>query len=464
MNDLARLQGLHERHKTLRPDAILTPDGPRRDVEVVVDNKIITAIRPLSDQMDSYVIDMPGTVIVPGIIDTHHHVDESFAKAISFGEPAQMWKRVWVPLGAAMTVEDYFVAAKWTFMEALRGGFTTLVDSAQRDLQQTEAILQAADDVGIRLMSSAGINDRFVVEGAVPSAAEVRHGLERHLDLCSKFSRVHPSVACGTIESTSGPMLALVAAFSRETDVCFQVHANEHTAEIQHSLEHFGCRPLQHLDVNEALGPTTLIAHATLVTPSEIRMLCDTGTSISYNPVASAWKGNSVAPALDMIERGIPVGLGTDGTRNDAFRLLDAAEFAQRLTHGVEKDDFSCGAGYVWFDAATRGGARATGLNNITGSIEVGKRADLLILASRMLETQPSWDLEWELVRLYDRNSILATLIDGEPVLLNGQLRCGDPTYFIDEYIQRAQEAVHRSDIRQIHGPSASIRTSSFRR
>ena len=94
-------------------------------------------------------------------------------------------------------------------------------------------------------------------------------------------------------------------------------------------------RPLELLAHLGALGPQVLVAHATLVTPSELNLLRETDTAVSYNPVASQWKGNAVAPAQLMAALGIRFGLGTDATRSDAFRLMDAAEAAQKLAFGL---------------------------------------------------------------------------------------------------------------------------------
>ncbi|MFG3756879.1 hypothetical protein, partial [Klebsiella pneumoniae] len=90
-----------------------------------------------------------------------------------------------------------------------------------------------------------------------------------------------------------------------------------------------------------------LLAHATLITPAELAMLRSTDAAVAYNPVASAWKGNAVAPAVLMDAMGIRFGLGTDGTRSDAFRLLDAAEAAQRYAFGLSIGDSSCGGGWT---------------------------------------------------------------------------------------------------------------------
>src|SRR5258708_13217768 len=103
----------------------------------------------------------------------------------------------------------------------------------------------------------------------------------------------------------------------------FQSHVNEHLVAVERSLVDRGLRPIEHLHHIRALGPQVLLAHATLITPTELNMLRETDTAVAYNPVASAWKGNAVAPAVSMDALGIRFGIGTDGTRSDGFRLGD---------------------------------------------------------------------------------------------------------------------------------------------
>jgi len=194
------------------------------------------------------------------------------------------------------------------------------------------------------------------------------------------------------------------------------------------------------------------------VTPGEIELLASTGTAVSYNPVAAIWKGNAIAPALDYISRGIRVGLGTDATRNDAFRMIEAAETCQRIAFGIPADDFSCGAGWTWFDAATRGGADAAGLGKKTGALAAGYEADFLVLDRRQPEVLPSWDFAWELVRYYDRANILATVVGGRAVIIGGRAASFDSERFFADQLADGIAHMDAAQITRIHGSSNRFR------
>ena len=453
----------------VRPDILLGPDGPIRDAVMAVENGRIAAIEPAcrrDETIDSGIptLRLENRAIVPGFIDTHHHVTEPFAKAITCGEPAQMWKRIWMPLEEATSPETAYIAAKWTFFEALRGGFTTVVDHGIRGAEHTDAIQRAAEETGLRLVSSTGVYDLsdFDTDARKPAAAstidDALRTADDHVARTVERRNVTPSLACGTVQSNSGEMIKCLSDYCAERGMVFQIHANEHTPEVHRCIEREGCRPIEYLHRIGALGPTTLIAHATLVTGDEIAMLRDTDTAVSYNPVASQWKGNGVAPALDYARRGIRFGLGTDATRNDAFRLLDAAEACQRLAYGIPNDDFSCGAGWVWLEAATRAGAQAAGLGVVTGALEPGLAADFLVLETQWPEVLPSWDFAWELVRYYDRANIVATVVAGRPAVVGGEPVGVSMEAFTREHLQTGIRSVENADIVRLHGPSDTYR------
>ena len=443
-------------------DVALGANGPITDAVLTVERGMIVNLCSAADYSSQpgrpKPVRMKGAAMLPGILDVHHHIIEPFVKALTCGEPAQMWKRIWLPLEAGLTEQSAYLGAKWTFLEALRGGITTIVDHGIRTRTIADAINRAADDTGIRLVSSTGVYDlkNFSTSARTPDLvkdidAAIRIA-EQHIDDCKAFARVSPSLACGTVQSNSGDMIKALARFCRDRRILFQIHANEHTLEVHASIEATGRRPIEYLGDLGALGPTTLIAHATLVTGAEMELLQATDTAVAYNPVAAIWKGNAIAPALDYMTRGIRVGLGSDATRNDGLRMIDAAEACQRIAFGIPRDDFSCGAGWRWVDAATRGGADAALLGNEVGVLAPGRKADFLLLDCRGPELRPRWDFTWEVVRYCDRADILATFVEGEPVQIGGRSTRFDSVAFLDDAEAEGVQAVHDAGLIRLHG------------
>ena len=251
----------------------------------------------------------------------------------------------------------------------------------------------------------------------------------------------------------------MVSLMCAEAGAIFQTHVNEHLVAVERSLVTRGLRPLEHLDAVGALGPQTLIAHATLLTPREIAILRRTDTAVAYNPVASVWKGNAVAPAELMATLGVRFGIGTDGTRADAFRMIDSAEALQRVAFGLAVGDSSCGGGWIWLDHATSAAADAIGLKDEIGSIAVGQAADFLLVDLETPEMTPSWDLTWELVRYANRDQITAVFVAGELRLWRGWPVDWDGRALMRRVAERAREAVARAPtIQRIHSTADAHR------
>lgn len=449
------------------PDTVLLSDGPADGHAVVVDGNAFTAVGPAARLARDFPhltpVPLPGTALLPGFVDAHHHLTQSFGSALAFGEPSEIFRRVWVPLEGALDEESAYVAAKLAALEALRGGFTTVTDAGTRAPVDVEVVGSAARDAGLRCVLGLVCNDAEA--GADSSAGSYRGSPNdvlaaagKHLARYADDPLVHPSLAVSIPEAATEDTLTATARLAAEAGAVLQIHVNEHLAAVERSLLRHGRRPLEQLHSLGVLGPHLLAAHATLLTPRELALLRDTGTAVSYNPVASAWKGNAVAPALTMAEEGIRFGLGTDGTRGDAFRLLDAAESAQRLTYGLASGDSSCGGGWTWLDHGTRLGADAVGLGDggrvRTGVVAEGAAADFLLVDLTGPEMCPSLDLPWELLRRGNRDQITAVFTAGRLRLWQGWPPDWDGRRLVARAAELARQVVRRAPVTRVHCPS----------
>lgn len=444
------------RARILKPEWLLSVSGPKRDQAVVLDDDgCFAAVGDAAALQKRYpalpVLELPRRLLMPGFVDAHHHLTQSYGKALVFGEPSEIFRRVWVPLERTLNSQHLHAASRLAALEALRGGFTTVCDAGTRSPENLDAIAQATNDVGIRCVLGLICNDRTPEGVADPAPLLAR--AQAHLADRAR-GLVTPSLAVSIPEAATDGMLSRVYRLSEEAGRVFQTHANEHLVAVERSLDARGLRPIEHLEQVGALGPAALLAHATLVTPREVRLLADSGTAVAYNPVASAWKGNAVAPAESMAIQGVRMGLGTDGTRSDGFRLLDYAESAQRFAFGMSVGDSSCGAGWTWLDMGTRGAADAVGLGAVTGSIEARRAADFLVIDLDVPELTPSWDLPWELVRLANRDQIEAVFVGGTLRLWQGWPLDWDARALMAEIRDLAESAVRDAPIRKLHAPS----------
>lgn len=438
----------------LWPDHLMLRDGVATGLAVHVQGGVFRAVGPAAQLVQRLphlaAQRLPGRLLMPGMVDAHHHLTQSFGKSLAYGEPSEIFRRVWVPLESSLDDGFVHMAAKLAALESLRGGFTTVCDAGTRAPGDIAALAAATREAGLRcvlgLICNDGGNDSLPAERQV-----IRARAERFLAQWAGDGMVHPSLAISVPEAASDEMLVAVSALCAQAGAVFQTHVNEHLASVERSLVARGRRPLELLAHLDVLGPQVLIAHGTLVTPSELMLLRDSDTAVSYNPVASQWKGNAVAPALMMAQLGIRFGLGSDATRSDGFRLMDAAEAAQKLAFGLAVGDASCGGGWTWLDHATHQGARAAGLGHLTGEIAEGKAADFLVVDVDTPEMCTSVDLSWDLVRLGNRDQIDAVFVAGRLRLWRGWPVDWDARALQHELAQAARAAVERAPIVRLH-------------
>ena len=439
----------------LAPEWLMLEGGARQGWAVAVQGGRFTQVAPLHEVRAAHpgapVIDLPQRLLMPGLIDTHTHLTQSFGKALAFGEPSEIFKRIWVPMEGVLDTHAAYLSSKLAALESLRGGFTTVVDAGTRSEEGLAGVAQAAREAGIRCVLGMICNDAGRAEGDEAGARRILDRAAAFLAELEHDPLVHPSLAISIPEAATDRMLHDVAALTREAGRRFQTHANEHLAAVERSLVARGLRPIELLHAVGALNESTLLAHATLLTHREWGLLQGSGAAVAYNPVASAWKGNAVLDAGMLQLLGVPFGLGTDGTRADGLRLMDAAETAQRLTHGLANGDSSCGGGWTWLDHATHHGAAAAGLARITGRIEAGLAADFLLLDLDVPEFLPSWDLTWELVRLANRDQIQAVFVNGLLRLWQGWPVDWDARALMREVAEVARRDVARAPLQRVH-------------
>jgi len=431
----------------IAPEWTLLPEGPARDIGVVVENGRFADVGPLADVTKRHPqmkpIDLPQHLLMPGFVDAHHHLTQSFGKALAFGEPSEIFRRIWVPLESSLDAESLYLSAKLAALEALRGGFTTVCDAGTRAAEGLDAVAAATRDAGVRCVLGKICNDDGSRHAEVLAEAEKFLGHSNPL--------LHHSLAVSIPEVATDAMLHAASRLCAEAGAVFQVHVNEHLASVERSLVARGLRPLQHLGAAGVLGPQALLAHCTMLAPDELMLLRDSGSAVAINPVASQWKGNAVAPTGLLAAMQVRLGLGTDGTRSDGFRMMDAGEANQRIAFGLASGDSSCGGGRLWLDLATRGGADAAGLGAVTGSVEIGKAADFLLVDLDVPELTPSWDLSWELVRLAARDQIVSVHVGGRMRLWRGWPVDWDARALLAEVRRIARDSVARAPIQKVH-------------
>lgn len=418
---------------------ICTMDASRRVIRngfVAVDNGMIVQIAEGAAPADiqaRQTIDATGQVLLPGFIDTHTHIFQSFLKGLGADHRLIEWlNRSALPYGALMTPYQHRLAAQLTCMEALKSGCTTLCEFfyTDQDPQLADGCIAGMEDTGIRSVFIRTFQDTgedygmpaCMVESAEQAMDEVSRLRKDYADRGDMLSIwTGPDVTWSTTREGYRTMLD----YCLSENVRYAMHIDETEVDNAMCRERYGQDIVPMLDDMGFLTDKMLGVHCVNLTDDEIRRFADHGVSVSYNPVSNMYLGSGAAPVRECLDAGVNVSVGTDGAAsNNTTNYLESLKFAALIQKGVSRDAARITAEQT-VAMATNGGAKAIGMEDRLGSIEVGKRADLVLFEPRHLTSIPMHDPYATLVYSATPENIAATIVNGNVVYRNGNFACG---------------------------------------
>lgn len=407
------------------------------DHAVVVRDGRIAAVLPADEAVrrhpDAPATRLPGHLLVPGLVNLHSHAAMSLLRGVADDLPLERWlrERIW-PLEAGL-VSDAFVhdGTVLACREMLRGGVTTFSDM----YFFPEATARAALSMGMRAVVGIIVLD-------FPSAYASGPGDYLAKGLALRDALRHEPTVGFTLAphapyTVSDDAFREVAKLSAELQLPVHVHVHETAAEVaEHEARH-GVRPLARLARLGLVGPELIAVHAVHLLEAEIRMLAERGAAVAHCPHSNLKLGSGIAPVARMLEAGVVVGLGTDGSAsNNRLDLLLEARTASLLAKGSSGDAAAFGA-HRALRAATLDGARALGLQDTIGSIVPGKWADLVAIDLSEPDLQPVHDPVAQLIFAGGREQVTDVWIAGEPVVARRQMLAGRAMDTVSDVLAR---------------------------
>jgi len=355
------------------PGSVLVVDGRIAAVGPVE----AVAAHPAADHVP--VVDASGHAVLPGFHNAHLHSGLLRGTA----ESLALWE--WLerhvdPAHRALTPDIAEAASYLAYTEGLRGGTTSVLDM----WRFMEGSARAAEEIGIRATLAPYTADRF---DWFESLESNRRLLETHRR--SADGRVRAWVGLEHLLYCSERMFREAAALAEEFDTGLHTHSSETRWEVEECVRLYGRRPIAEFEARGILGPRTVVAHAVWLDDDEIEILARTGTAITHCP-CSNMKLSSGAAAVGLYrQRGVVCALGTDGEKeNNNLDMLEEMKFAS-LLQKLSTQDPTTGDPWDILAMATRDGARALGLDDVTGSLEEGKDADVVTVDLRGVRFVP---------------------------------------------------------------------------
>lgn len=397
---------------------------------------VITYIGPDSRPADE-VLDAKGCIVYPGLINTHHHLYQTFSRNLPQVQNMELFDwltalyEIWKNLDS-----DIIRYSSFTGMgELLKTGCTTCFDHHYvfpkgRTDSFLEAQFSAAEELGMRMYASRGSMDLSRKDGGLPPDSVVqtvdeimedsRHAVERCHD-GRRFSMAMVALAPCSPFSASRELYKQSAILARDLGVRLHTHLCETKDEENYCLERYGKRPLAYMQSVGWIGKDVWYAHGIHFNKEELELLASTGTGIAHCPISNMKLSSGICRIPDMLEMGVPVGLAVDGSAsNDGSNLLEELRCAY-LLHRLNSSSRAPG-GYDLLKIATRGSARILGRDDI-GSLETGKAGDLFMIDTRRLEmVGANLDVKSLLGTVGWKGAVNCTVVNGKVVVKDGRL------------------------------------------
>lgn len=411
----------------VRGGVAVTMDSRRRviqDAAVAVEDGRIEAVGPADDVSKKFnadeVIDARGCLVMPGLICSHTHLYGIALRgsALDVKPPSdflQILQRVWWPVDEALTNEDAYATTLAAGAESLMNGTTCFADtySAPNAIEGSlDQIARASNEVGIRGMISFEATERR-------SGREGRRGLQESLRFIAKKDkgRAMGMISLHASFTVSDDLMARGVHESKRRRVPITIHVAEGPNDGYHNMERYGKRSVERLSDGGLLSSRAVLAHCVHLSEREIGLVARSSASVAHNPMSNMLNAVGVAPLLEMMDRGVNVGLGNDGYIFDMFENMRSGFLLQR----VARRDPGRPSAQEMVEMCTVNAARAYGLSSL-GSIEAGKRGDVIVIRPTFAATPYSGSVYGYIVNSVRGADVRDTVVDGEVVMRNRKL------------------------------------------
>jgi 5-methylthioadenosine/S-adenosylhomocysteine deaminase len=388
----------------------------------------------VSKNPESEVIDCQGSIIIPGMVNTHTHLFQTLLKGLGDDMVLKKWFTCMTgPSAVALTQADVYAAARHGCVESIRSGVTSLVDFMYAHPRPGlgAKVVEAFEETGIRGYVCRG----FLTAGkehGIPAALieKPEHALADARALIQRQNRpggrVQVGIAPAMIWALDETVLRGTRALANETGALITTHVAETNFEIEQAQSRFQCTDTEFLSEIGFLGPDVLAVHCVNCSTRDIRALRHHDTKVSHNPCSNMYLASGVPPIPEMLSAGLTVGLGSDGpASSNNHNLFQAMKMAALIQKGTHRDATIMTAEKV-LEMATIDGARAIGLDHLIGSIEAGKKADLAVISTNHPAMAPVHNPVSAIVYSALGHEVTDVFIDGKPVLRNGQVQSVD--------------------------------------
>ena len=434
----------------LHADVLVTMDAQRREIKdgaLVADGPAVQWVGPSSQLPVSYqalidngsaqVLDMRGKVVIPGLVNTHHHMYQSLTRAVPAAQDAELfgWLQNLYMLWSHLTPEMVYASTQTAMAELMLSGCTTTSDHLYLypNGAKLDDAIDAARAMGMRFHASRGSMSLGRSKGGLPPDSVVEEEeailrdslrlIEQYNDNC-RHAMLRVVLAPCSPFSVTRDLMRESASMARAHGVSLHTHLAENDNDVAFSLEQFGQTPAQYAESLGWVGPDVWHAHCVKLDEEGIRLFARTGTGVAHCPCSNMRLASGIAPIRHMCDAGVPVGLGVDGSAsNDGAHMLGEVRQAmllQRVGHGP-----SAMTARQALEIATLGGAKVLNRDDI-GALAPGMSADFVAFDMHQIGYAGAGHDPVAALVFCTATNVDTSVINGRVVVRDGQLQTGD--------------------------------------
>ena len=406
-----------------------------RDASLLIEGNRILAVGPARDlpQTADTVIDCAGHVVLPGLINTHHHMYQTLTRVVPAAQDASLfgWLKALYPIWARLTPEMIRVSTQTAMAELLLSGCTTSSDHLYLypNGSRLDDAIEAAAEIGMRFHAARGAMSVGESKGGLPPDSVVEDERSILKDMQRLAETYHDAAECSMCRivlapcspfSVSRDLMRESAVLARQLGVSLHTHLAENDDDVAYSMEKFGCTPAQYAEDLGWVGRDVWHAHCVKLDDDGISRFARTGTGVAHCPCSNMRLGSGIAPVGRMRAAGVPVGLGVDGSAsNDGAHMIGEARQAMLLAR-VGFGPAAMTAREA-LEIATVGGARVLNRPDI-GVLVPGKAADVAVFDLRGIEHAGAWHDPVAALVFSAPTRVAYTMVNGKMVVSEGRL------------------------------------------
>lgn len=394
-----------------------------KDAAIAVDKGLIIAIGTASEISSAYqsanTLQGDNRVVMPGLINGHSHAAMTLLRGVAEDMSLVEWLNNYIFPAEVKFVDADFVriGTELACWEMIRGGTTTFVDM----YYFPDVIASVVESCGMRALVAASVIDQLSpgAENAADSLAKGLAFIDRWKD---RNSRITPILGPHANYTLNAEQLREVRDAALEAGVAISMHISESPYELEYAKKTYGMTSIELLDSIDFFDVPTIGAHVVWPTEAEIQILAARKVGVIHNPTSNMKTAAGIAPITEMLQAGVRVGLGTDGAASnndlDMWEEIRLAAFLQKV-HQMDPEVLPAN---TVLTMATRGGAEAIGLGDSIGSLEVGKRADIIQVSFDDVHFVPTYDVIAHLVYVADEQDVTSVVVDGNVLMRDKEI------------------------------------------